>query len=119
MSDRVSWIEHKGVKILYADYSGTSEDEFVKIVGEFEAVLAQQAPGSVVTLTNVTNTVVTNKVKARLKEMTERTGGISKAAAAVGITGFKRAIAILMRRDLHYALSMEEAKDWLAEQAGK
>lgn len=115
MSDRVSWIEHKGVKILYADYSGTSEEEFIKVVDEFENELAKQPPGSVVTLTNVTNTVITNKLRARLREMTERTGGISRKAAAVGITGFKRAIAVLLRRDLYYAVSLEEAKDWLVE----
>jgi hypothetical protein len=115
MSDRVSWIEHKGVKILYADYSGTSEEEFVQVVDEFENELAKQTPGSVVTLTNVTNTVITNELRTRLRELTERTRGISRKAAAVGITGFKRAIAVLLRRDLYYATSLEEAKDWLAE----
>jgi len=119
MSDRVSWIEHKGVRILYADYSGTSGEEFIEVVDEFESELSKQTPGSVVTLTNVANTVITNELRTRLRELTERTGGISKSAAAVGITGFKRAIAVLLRKDLHYADSLEEAKDWLAEQAGK
>ena len=97
MSDRVSWIEHKGVKILYADYSGTSGQAFIDVVDEFESELAKQAPGSVVTLTNVTNTVITNELRARLRALTERTRGISRKAAAVGITGFKRAIAVLLR----------------------
>jgi len=89
--------------------------EFIEVVDEFESELSKQTPGSVVTLTNVANTVITNELRTRLRELTERTGGISKSAAAVGITGFKRAIAVLLRRDLYYATSLEEAKDWLAE----
>ena len=119
MSDRVSWIEYKGARILYVDYSGTSGEEFIKVVDEFENELLEQTPGSVVTLTNVTNTVITDELRTRLREMAERTRGISKGAAAIGITGFKKAIAVLLRRDLYYANSLEEAKDWLAEQAKK
>ena len=116
MSDRVTWLEHKGTRILYVDYSGTSDDEFIKVVDEFESELLKQTPGSVVTLTNVTNTVITNELRARLKEMAERTQGRSRKAAAVGITGFKRAIAVLLRNDLYYAKSLEDAKDWLVEE---
>ena len=119
MGDRVSWIDHKGVKILYADYSGTFEEEFIQTVAEFKSILRKQAPGSVVTLTNVTDTVVTRAVKDKLKEMAEETKGISPAAAAIGITGFKKSIAMLLRSDLKYLDTLEEAKDWLAEQAIK
>jgi hypothetical protein len=115
MSDRVRWMEHKGTRILYVDYSGLSGEEFIQVVDEFEGELLQQTPGSVATLTDVTNTVITNELRSRLKEMAERTQGRSRKAAAVGITGFKRAIAVLLRKDLYYAGSLEEAKDWLAE----
>lgn len=115
MNDRVYWLDHKGTRILYVDYSGTSDDEFIKVVDEFENELLKQAPGSVVTLTDVTNTVITNELRTRLREMAERTQGRSRKAAAVGITGFKRAIAVLLRKDLYYAKSLEEAKDWLVE----
>jgi len=32
MSDRVSWIEYKGARILYADYSGLSGEEFIEVI---------------------------------------------------------------------------------------
>jgi hypothetical protein len=117
MSDRVSWIEHKGARILYADYSGLSGKEYIAVIEKFKNELRKQAPGSVVTLTNVTGTTVTNEVKDKFKELREQTEGISKAAAAIGLTGFKKAIAVLIRQDMHWADSMEEAKEWLAEQA--
>jgi hypothetical protein len=117
MSDRVSWIEHEGTKILYADYSDMSEEECIQTVEEFKNKLLEQTPGTVVTLTNMTNTVVTNRVSDKFKRMREQTQGISKAAATVGVTGFKKAIAVLIRNDLYYADSLEEAKKWLAEQA--
>ena len=119
MSNRVNLIEHRGTKIRYADYSGTSEEEFMKTIAEFEGELRKQTPGSVTTLTNVTDTVVTGNVAKALKEMSKQTQGISIAAAGVGITGFKKVIAAMVRRDLYYANSLEEAKDWLAKQAKK
>jgi hypothetical protein len=119
VSDRVSWIEHKGARILYADYSGLSGEEYIEVIEEFRNELLKQSPGSVVTLTNVTGSTVSNEVKDKLKELAEQTEGISKGAAAIGITGFKKAIAILIRRDLYWADSLEEAKEWLAEQARK
>jgi hypothetical protein len=119
MSDRVSWIEYKGARILYADYSGLSGEEFIEVVEEFKNELLKQSPGSVVTLTNVAGSTVTNEVKEKLKELAEQTEGISKRAAAIGITGFKKAIAVLIRKDLYWADSLEEAKEWLAEQTKK
>jgi hypothetical protein len=119
MSDRVRWIEHKGAEILYVDYSGTSEEEYVETIEAFKNELLKCPPGSVVTLTNVADSTITEKVTEKFKELQEQTKGISKAGAAIGVTGFKRALAQLIKRDLHFARSMEEAKDWLAEQANK
>jgi hypothetical protein len=117
MSGRVSWIEYKGARILYADYSGLSEQEGIEVIGEFQAELLKQPPGSVFTLTNVSDFTITGEVKDRFRVLAEQSEGISKGAATVGVTGFKKAIAVLLRRDLHYADSVEEAKEWLAEQA--
>jgi hypothetical protein len=119
MSDRVSLIEYKGARILYADYSGLSGEEYIEVIEEFKNELLKQPPGSVVTLTNVTDTTVTNEIKDKLKDMGEQTEGISKYAAAVGVEGFKKVIAVLIRRDLYWADSLEEAKEWLAEQNKK
>ena len=117
MSDRVRWIEHKGTKILYADYSESSEEEYIETIEEFKNELLKQPLGSVVTLTDVANSTITEKVTEKYKELNEQTKGISKAAAAIGVTGFKRVLAGLVKRDLHLANSMEEAIDWLVEQA--
>lgn len=119
MSDRVSWIEHKGAKILYADYSGLSGEEYIEVIEEFKNELLKQTPGSVVTLTNVTDSTVTDEVKEKFKELRVQTEEISKGAAAIGLTGFKKAIAVLIRKDLYWANSLEEAKEWLAEQSSK
>ena len=119
MSDRLSWIEYKGARILYVDYSGTSEEEFIQTIEEFKDELLKQTPGSVVTLTNMANASITGEIREKLKELAEQTRGISKGAAALGVTGFKKALAALIKRDLYYADSLEEAKEWLAEQAKK
>lgn len=119
MTDRLSWIEHKGARILYVDYSGLSEEEHVQTIEAFKNELLKQTPGSIVTLTNIANTRMTDAVRKKFKELAEQTEGISKGAAAIGVTGFKKALAVLIKKDLYYADSLEEAKDWLAEQAKK
>ncbi len=119
MSDRLSWISHKGARILYVDYSGASEEEFIQEIEAFKNELLKQTPGSVVTLTNMANVSLTLRVRDKFKELAEQTRGISKGAASIGVTGFKKAIAVLIKRELYYADSMEEAKEWLAEQARK
>jgi flagellar motor switch protein FliG len=119
MNDRMSWIEYKGARILYVDYSGLSEEEFIQAIEEFKDELLKQAPGSVVSLSNMGDTSITEEVRKKFKELAEQTQGISKGAAAIGVTGFKKALAALIKRDLCYADSLEEAKDWLAEQARK
>ncbi len=116
MNNRVRWIEHKEAKILYADYSGLSGEEYVRVIDKFKNELGKQPPGSVVTLSNVADSRVSIEVKDKFKELANQTKGISKAAATVGLTGFKRAIAVLIRKDLFWADSLEEARDWLAEQ---
>jgi hypothetical protein len=119
MSDRLSWIRYKGARILYVDYSGTSEEEFIQTIEAFKNELLKQTPGSVVTLSNMANTSITLKARDKFKELAEQTRGISKGAASIGTMGFKKALAALIKRELYYADSLEEAKEWLAEQAKK
>jgi hypothetical protein len=119
MSDRVRWMEHKGARILVADYSGLVGEELIEVIEEFRDVLLKQPPGSVVTLTDVTDARITEEVRDKFKELAKQTEGISKGAASIGMTGFKKAIAVFIRRDLYWADSLEDAKEWLAEQAKK
>lgn len=115
MSDRVKWIEYKGTKILYIDYSGLSKEEYVKVIEEAKDELLKQPPGSVVTLSDVSNSCITEKVRDKFKECEEQTRGISKAAAAAGATSVQRVMMRLARKDLFFANSLEEAKEWLVE----
>ncbi len=117
MDDRVSLIEHKGARILYVDYSGTCEEEFIETIEAFKNQLLKHPPGSVVTLNNVADTRITDEVRKKFKELAAQTKGISKGTATIGVTGFQKAIAILIKRDIYFADSLEEAKDWLAAQA--
>jgi hypothetical protein len=73
----------------------------------------------VVTLTNIANVYITEAVSKKFKELAEQTRGISKGAASIGVAGFKKVLASLIKRDMYLASSLEEAKDWLAEQAEK
>ncbi|MBN1485052.1 MAG: hypothetical protein JXA37_10045 [Chloroflexia bacterium] len=128
MANRVEWIEHKGERIIFCDFSDIQdEEEMVRWVEEMEAEVLQEAPGTMILmLVDVTNSRVTSKMteRARAVAAAARERGIpSSPTAVVGITNpAKKAILLalqFLRPDLHAANSIEEAKDWLLERAAK
>ena len=65
------------------------------------------------TITNVLNTYITEKIKNRFAELSEKTMGRTKARAVIGMTGIKKVIARVVRKDLYYASSEMDAKEWI------
>ncbi|MGI5864896.1 MAG: hypothetical protein ACOX6T_22990 [Myxococcales bacterium] len=115
----LQWIEHQGKKILRMDVDGMDIGAYVKeVYAGRDAVLASNpAPNSVLLL------VVGEQPKGALDEakeswkvFQEATKGLMKAQAVVGLSGFKRVVARLVLRDLYFAASEEDAKDWLVRQ---
>ncbi|MBN2532945.1 MAG: hypothetical protein JXB88_08640 [Spirochaetales bacterium] len=116
MSDRIQWLEHKGKRILYVDYSGLfAGPEYLELIGEMEKEILKymNKPGSIYTITNVAGSHVNDEVKKRFDAMVRNTMGISKARAIVGIMGIQKLIARAIKKDVYFAGSIEEAKDWL------
>jgi hypothetical protein len=124
MEKRVYWIEHKGKKILYVDYSGLRDEEaYLQVVDEFEREMLKQPAGlRFRTIVNVTDSVLTPRITQRNKEVAARSkarGIPDSPTALVGLTGLKMAVVQAMqflRPDLHPANSIEEAKEWLVQQ---
>lgn len=127
MEERLQWIEHQKARILSADFSGIrDEEQYLKAIDALEAEILRQPAGSLVPLLlDVSNTVLTPKINERSKQMTAvaREKGIPDSPTAlVGLSGAQKAVVQLMqffRQGLRIANSLEEAKDWLAEQVGR
>ena len=128
MGSRVQWIEHRGKKILFCNYSGIrDEDEYVQAMVETETEVLKQAPGTLILmLIDATGSHLTAKVTERARELAAaaRKKGIpSSPTAIVGVSGAaQKAIVLAMqflRPDLRTAESVAAAKDWLVSRAGK
>ncbi|MBN1411830.1 MAG: hypothetical protein JW969_13360 [Spirochaetales bacterium] len=119
MSENLNWLDHKGKKILYACFSGTKNtEEFLERIEamEKEIMKHKENPGTIYTITDVTGCYIIEPIKKRFDELAEHTNGISKARATVGIKGIQMIIARAIKRDIHFAKSIDDAKDWLVTQ---
>ena len=117
--DRVQFIQHKGKKILHLNFSECTPDEVLRVIEMAKAAIRTQSPGSVFTLTDVTNTAFNSKVSDALKEFVVHNKPYVVASAVVGVTGLKKiifnAVMKFSGRKLTAIDSLAEAKDWLAE----
>ncbi|MBN1978269.1 MAG: hypothetical protein JW918_12810 [Anaerolineae bacterium] len=128
MGNRVQWIEHKGKRILFCDYSHIGdEEEFVQAIVETEKEVLKQAPKTLILmLIDATGSRISPKVTSRARELASaarRRDIPSSPTAIVGLSSpAQRAVFTAMqflRPDLHTAESVAVAKDWLVERLGK
>ena len=127
MSRYAQWIIHKGERILFADYSGLSDqEEYLRAMEETERELLKEPAGRMVPmLIDTSNTRSSPAITERGKQMSEaaRAKGIPDGPSAlVGLSGFQKAVVQAMqffRRDIRMVDSMEAGKDWLVEQMDK
>ena len=121
MSERMKWIDYKGQKILIEDYSNMAGEEFVAEIGEAEKELLGCGQKLILTITNFSNATMSNDTKERANVMIQnaKAKGITLFVAAVGVTGIQRIIANAVVKDMHFAKSYDDAKDWLVQQALK
>ena len=122
MSKYVQWIEYRGKKILVSNYSGLEEKEQIKAMEETKQELLKQPAGSqALTLTDVSKAPSTAATRDKGKELEAAIAGkgFVSLTAIVGLSGWQKVMAQLIKPDAYFAKSIEDAKDWLVEQAGK
>lgn len=128
MANRVQWIEHKGERIIFCDYTNIQdEEEFVRAIAEMEEEVLKEAPGTfILMLIDVTGSLVTSQVTQRAREVAAaaRAKGIpSSPTAIVGISRpAQRAVVMalqFLRPDLCMVESVAAAKDWLVSRVEK
>jgi len=117
---RVQFLTHKGKKILYFDLSMCKIAEITAVVTEAKQAVSSQPPGSVLALTNVTETELSKDSSAIIKDFTAHNKPYIKASAVVGVEGLRKviynaAMAFSGRRISAFA-TLDQAKDWLAAQ---
>lgn len=115
----VSFIMHKGVKILYEDFSRVNQEELVAIFEKAKSIIHAQPPKSILALVNVKDTHFDMTITNALKDFTKSNEPYIKFAAVYGVEGLKEIIykgilAFTGRKNIILFKDIEEAKDYLA-----
>jgi len=118
----VSFITHKGVKILYENFADSAPEEIIPAIEKAKGIIASQPLGSVLALVNVKDAKFDTSVTSALKEFVKANKPYIKSAAVYGVEGLKEIIfrSILTfsgRKNLALFNTLEEAKDHLVRQA--
>lgn len=119
MSDeaRVRYIEHKGTRILYIDFSHATPEEFLQAIELAEKTIAEEPPRSVLTLTNAEKAMHDRRVTERLKSYVEHNKPYVKAGAVVGLNELRKIVFNFLNkasgRSLKAFDDLADAKNWL------
>jgi hypothetical protein len=118
MSNRVQFLEHDGVRILYIDWSGAASWEIREAMHDAKAIIAAQPRASVRTLTNVTEVQMDQATTEMLRGYMAHNKPYVMAGAVVGLNDLKMiAFNFVNRvtgRTLRAMDNVDDAMDWLA-----
>lgn len=119
---RSTWIEHKGKKIFYQDFSKNFYNSAaVKAeLDEVQKVVIDQPKDSVLVLSDFRDTSVGSDLLSSMNAASVATKSHVHKTAVLGVTGMKRKLADLLTaltgQPLKYFDDVEAAKDWLVEE---
>jgi hypothetical protein len=118
---RSTWIEHRGKKILYQDFSNNFYNSAaVKAeLNEVQKIVVAQPWNSVLVLSDFRDTNVGSDLLSAMNAASAATKAHVQRTAVLGVTGMKRKLGDLLiavtGQPLKYFDDIEAAKNWLAE----
>jgi hypothetical protein len=116
---RSRWIEHRGRKIFFQDFSGLmyDTDGVKRELTQVQAEVISQPTNSMLILSDFRDTNMTSELMPILNAASAITKDHVRKTAVLGVTGVKRTLADLLTRltgqQLKYFDSEAAAKDWL------
>lgn len=122
MDERISFITHQRKSIMVIDFSGLEPKEFLLLLEVVQRTVARHAPGSLLTLADLTGAHVDRDVVTRMKEVLVRDRPFVKLSAWVGVDSLPKVYFENMKsfsqRDFAPFKTREEAMDWLVKDDG-
>lgn len=107
----------QGKQIFFINFRDADTAAGLKTIGEARAQISRCSPGSVLTLTDVTNAHYDDTVTTALKGLAAANKPFVKAAAVVGVTGLRKVIfnmiIMVTGRKMSLFDSLDAAKKWL------
>jgi len=119
---RSKWIEHKGKKIFYQDFSKQFYNATaVKTeLAEVQQVVLSEPEYSVLALSDMRDTNVGSDLLPAMNAASAATKNHIRKTAVLGVVGMKRKLADLLTaltgQPLKYFDDIESAKNWLVEE---
>jgi len=116
------WIEFNGKQVFYQDFSNYffNEKAMIEELREVQNLVMSQPEGSVLVLSNFSNTEITANIMPLLNESSSKTKAYVRKTAVLGITGVKRTLGDLLSKitgqPLMYFNTELEAKEWLTKE---
>ena len=118
--ERLRFIKHKGHAIYLIDLTHCPAKELLLLVEQVRADIARHAPGSVLTLADITGAQIDKTVATRIKEILVLDRPYVKRSAWVGTENlphvFYEHFKSFSQRDLPAFKTREEAMDWLVKE---
>ena len=120
--ERTRFIDHKGARILFLDFSGLADpEEAVKAISDAKAIVVSQPEKSLLTLTDVGGVSTDATIAQALWELLRHNKPYVRAGAVVGIAGDQQddlyhLLIHQARREVPAFTDIEEAKEWLVGQ---
>lgn len=116
-SQRVRYIDHRGRRILYIDFSSATPDEFLATIEAAEKTIAAEPHNSVLTLTNAERAMHDRRVTERLNSYVAHNKPFVKAGAVVGLNELRKIVFNFLNKATGRTLKafddISAAKDWL------
>lgn len=118
---RSQWIEHKGKRIFYQNFSKQFYNSAaVKAeLSEVQNVVMSQPLNSVLVLSDFRDTNIGSDLLSSMNTASATTKAHVNKTAVLGVTGMKRKLADMLTaltgQQLKYFDDMEAAKNWLAQ----
>jgi hypothetical protein len=119
LTSRVQFIEHRGQRVLFINYSDCDIALLKAVAEEMHRVISKEPPKSVLTLNDVTGTSFDSESVEVLKSKVIANAPYVKRAAVIGIRGLQKliyeAIQKFSQRNIPLFDSRQEALDWLVQ----
>jgi hypothetical protein len=117
VKERLRFIKHKGHAIFLIDFSNCPAKEMLLLLDQVRAHVSRHAPGSVLTLADMSGASIDKVVATKVKEILVLDRPYVKRSAWVGTDSlphvFYENFKTFSQRDIPAFKTREEAMDWL------
>lgn len=115
----VDFIEYKGKRILYEDYSGLTPKTLAPFLEKARTLISREPPASILALVNVTDAKFDMEVASMMKDFVKANTVFIKCSAIFGMGGlqsvlYRTIVTVTGRSNLKVCGSEQEARDYLA-----